>query len=326
MPRKYFLPATLSILAIGIIFSLILLPRSDPAVVRIVTPPSIIASLPHWVAEDRDMYKDYGLSVEIVEYNVSRQMIDSFQAGDADLLPAVSLVDVVKSAQKLASNNIVIFSHSRMQRLPAFESLLVPTSSPVKTLSDLEGKTIAVYPGETSEAVVKSYLTKHNVNASSIRFVRLPPPAHLTALSTGDADASHSYDPFKAQLMVNGYARPISDSVYASLNEPSAIGVSVISRRLLEDQPKVAAKILQVWDHAIEFIETKPEHARQILSQKLKLDPRTAEQAVWVNATSTDQTSSTTVFETIKSLTEAGLLTPTPEVFESIVLTETDFQ
>lgn len=298
----------LSLIATLLLIVYLVIPETKIVTVRIVTPPLIIASLPHWVAEELNYYTDEHLDVKTTSYNNSAGMVGALYAGDADFLPAVSLVDVVQASYFKGSDRAVIISHSRMRPSPPFEGLIVPVGSDISTFLDLENKSIGVYPGITSAATVKYFLEKNGVNVSKIKFIKLAPPHHLGALMRGDIAASHSYDPFKTQFIANGSARALGDSLYGSLNNPSAIGVSVISSDFLKNNPAGARKIALVWNKSIDFIRNNPKKAREILARKLKLKSNVAKDAVWVDATRTDEISIADVKATIATMQQAGVI------------------
>ncbi len=285
-------------------------PPPMKSTVRVITPPSIIASLPIWVAQKEDMFTSRNLDIEFISLSNSRLMVEAMLAGNADVLPAVSLADLATTGGmgNLALMKVKIYSHSRMKKIPPFESLLIPTGSPLTTLKDLEGKKIAVYPGSTAELAVKYFLKINNVDHQKIKFVKLLPPEHEPILLKGDVDAMFVYEPYRTVSLHNNKARELSGSIYASINEPSAIGTSAISRNFLNKNPEAAKKFLEAWNEAILFINNNPEDARQILADKLKLPKPVASSATWVDATTTDETDYDILRNTVESCKLAGII------------------
>ena len=94
------------------------------------------------------------------------------------------------------------------------------------------------------------------------------------------------------------------------LNNPSAIGVSVISSDFLKNNPGGAKKMVSIWNKSIDFIRKNPKEARKILASRLKLKNNVAEKAVWVDATRTDEISITDVKSTIETMKKAGVIDP----------------
>lgn len=292
----------LSAIAVGLIIWVFFTPDKKKNNVRVCFPPNLIASLPHWVAMEKGFYSEVGLDVTEIPFAKSETMISSLYSNDADFLPAVSFADFIINSKDYGGNfPPYIISHGRFRRSPDFEALIIPSSSNIATLKDLENKKIAVYPGVTSENVVKYFLKINGVNTDKITFMPLPPPQHLDLLIKGEVDCAHLYDPYKTQARLNSNMKELYNGVYASLNEPSAFGISVISSKFYREQPEAAKKLLSVWDKSITYIREHNEEARKVLKDKLKLTNEVSLKAVWVDATLTTEISEKILEETTNS-------------------------
>lgn len=314
-PMKRGVVLLLGLLGLAVVaIALFVVPPRETHPVRIVSPPAIIASLPHWIAEERGLYADEGIEIRTVSFNSSRLMIEALYGKDADFLPAVSLADVALAAINRGSDQIRIISHSRMKTDPAFEAIVVPGASGIRNLGDLAGKKIGVYPGETSRGIVEYYLRSNGVDTNAVKFVPMAPPDHLQSLVRGDIDASHLYDPLRTQYLRAMSGRAVSPSIYATLNEDSAVGVTVISQRFAQENPAAARAIIRVWDKAIGIIRRDPEFSRRVLADRMKLSRDVATAATWVDATKTSELSPSHIKATLITLTRAGLLPKGKEV------------
>lgn len=306
LQSKKTLVGLLIAIAVGlVIYFVIGKPERDT--VRIVTPPSIIASLPHWIAEEKGFYRDEGLFVRTVSITSSQYMAEAISANDADVLPAVSLVDVINSQLK-ALDRPLIYSHSRMRSNPPFESVLVLSGSSIQSVKDLENRRIAVYPGATATACLRTYLAEQGVDVSTITFRPIGPPEHVPALQRGDVDACHLYDPHRTQAIQGGLCRELIRGVYPSFNEPSAIGCSAVSARFAQEHPEALKKYLRAWDRSIKVIRDDPDTARAILARRLNLSPEIARNATWVDATLSTELDSGAIRATIETIRKFGLV------------------
>lgn len=314
MARKIVLGLLVALVATLAIVYVKIGPPPTTDTIRIVTPPSIIASLPVWVGDTKNMFKKRNLDISFVDLTNSRLMVEAMLAGNADILPAVSLADLASTGGpgNIALMHVMIYSHSRMVKNPPFESILIPTGSTLTNLKDLEGKSIAVYPGMTSELAVKHFLKINNIDSDKITFVKLPPPEHEPALMRNDVQAIHVYEPFRTASLQNNKTRELSGSVYAALSEPSAIGTSAISREFYRKNKEVADRFLDAWNEAILFIRNQPQEARKILAERLGLPESVAMAATWVDHTTTDETDYNVLKKTVISSQEAGII---PQMF-----------
>ena len=287
-----------------------------PVDIRVVAPPEIIASLPHWVAEDEGFYDDENITVHTVSLTNSALMVQALSADDADILPAVSLVEVLNS---VAGSTLPpqIFSHSRMRLSSPFDSLLVSQGAATATLRDLPGKRIAVYPGTTASETLRHFLSDNNIDSESITFIPLPPPEHVMALQRGDVTAAYVYEPTRTQLLQSGRTRELYGSIYASLNNPSAIGVSVVSSRFVQERREVADRFFRVWDRSIQFIRTDT-RAHAILATRLGISEGVAKAATWVDVTQLRELDIEVVRQTAQLFQEIGLVDSTVVVDGSL--------
>jgi ABC-type nitrate/sulfonate/bicarbonate transport system substrate-binding protein len=282
--------------------------------IRVVSPPSIIASLPMWVAEKEEIFAKHGITIKPIDVTNSKLMVATMLAGNADVLPAVSLADLstIGIQGQLPLLRTKIFSHSRMKMQPSFEAILVPTGSHLSGIKNLEGKRIAVYPGMTSALAVSYFLASSGVDVSNIVFVDLSPPEHEPALLRDDVQAIHVYEPFRTASLENGKTRELHGSIYAAMQapsaSPSAIGVSAISRDFFSNSPQLAERFFAAWDEAILFIRNNPKRARAILADELGLTEAIAEKATWVDATTTYETDFQIIADTVVAAQNADII------------------
>ena len=249
-------------------------------------------------------------------------MVQALVDGDADVLPAVSLVDVVNSGVRSGLKKPLIFSHSRMRAEPPFESILVLRGSSYSTLRDLEGQRIAVYPGITSKSAVAHFLERNGLETSGIEFFPLPPPEHILALQRGDVVASHIYEPFRTQNLQAGRTRELSGSIYAFLQEGSAIGVSALSAKFAKDREDAAMRFLKAWDRSIAYIRDQDKEARAILAKHLKIALDIAESSTWVDATTSTEVDQAAVISTAKLFQELGVIDSAAILDESMFVAD----
>ena len=323
--KKKILITGLLLLAVGLLIYLYRMPENKIETVRIGILSPIIPSLPHWIAMDKGYYEEVGLKVKENPQKSSKTLVDFLKNNDLDFLTGVSTTDVINAfVDKNQPLRAKIISHAQIREDKPFEGLLVPRGSLISNVKQLEGKKIAVYPGITAEATLKKFLVKHDIDISDIKFIKLPPPIHLKALRTGEVDCSFTYEPMRTYMLEGEKAREIYSSIYASFYNPSAIGVTVISKELINNKPNVAKKLISVWNKSIIFIDEHPKEAREILKKHLELDDYTAQNSSWVYLTKTNEIDKKILENTIKVYQEIGLISKDFEFNNSILYDEND--
>lgn len=274
--------------------------------IRIGTIP-IVATLPHWVALKKDLYKKHGIVPKSDPIKRSPDMISAMESNAVDFLPAVSLQNVVGSAlDNLQEPQVCILSHSRMKKDIPFDCLLTTDGSPIASLKDLVGKKIGVFPGGTSQAALQWYLTSNNIPTTEISFVETRPETQIDLLLSGQIDAVHAYEPQRTLGILQYRCRMISPSIYAAIQEPASIGCTAISAKLLRDRPNAAKRLIAVWDEAVDFIRNNDQEARRILAEELACPTDVAVRCTWVDVTKSTELDSIALDRFIKALQQMG--------------------
>ena len=110
-------------------------------------------------------------------------------------------------------------------------AILVPKNSPVRTVADLQGKTIAVWRGAWSQQLVLRALEHAGLRADSVKYAYLMPIDATNALANGSVDAVSLWEPFVSTLALRQGARPVTTAQglmpalsFVAANEQAASG------------------------------------------------------------------------------------------------------
>src|SRR5258708_36690040 len=94
---------------------------------------------------------------------------------------------------------------------PKGEAILVPQDSPLKSVADLKGKTVALNKGSNVHYLLVKALEKAGVNYADIKTSFLPPADARAAFEKGAVDAWVIWDPFLAAAEAATGARQLTD-------------------------------------------------------------------------------------------------------------------
>lgn len=243
--------------------------------VRIAYPP-IIPSLPLFVAQEQRLFKKVNVKVTMLPLSSSNDLVNALVAGQANMLPAVSLIPIVH-LEIQHPGKVRVFSHSRMNETNALDKIMVKQNSKLRVLSDLQGRKVGLFPGTAPQKMLVTFLKKHSINPDTISFVQLAAQAQLSSLESGAVDALFSYEPVTTTALVHGGYRVLFGSVYADLLNPCPIGVSVIARDFERSQPEVARRSVEALQAGITYMQANPQYSRSLLAGFTKLPPDVAE-------------------------------------------------
>lgn len=278
--------------------------RKDSGEVR-VAYLQIIPSLPIFVAQEQHFFEKENLRLIPVVLGSSNDLANAMIAGQADVLPATSLVPIIH-LEIQSPGRVRVFSASRMNESNALDKIIVRDSSPLRTIEDLKGKKVGVFPGTAPSLMLASFFRKRRVNPATVSLVQLPPQAQISSLHSGAVDALFSYEPVTTTALVQGGYRQLFGSVYADLLNPCPIGASVISRDFERKHPKLAAGAVRALQQGVDFMAAHPVESRTLLSKYVKLSPEVAARVNVSDVTLSNQVDVANLQQFIDLLFESG--------------------
>lgn len=217
------------------------------------------------------MFAAKKVPVKFTVFNSANDMINAVVAGQVDAVTGVSLVPIL-NLEGQHPGRVRVILHSKMTDACPYDGIVVKADSPIKSISDLPGHKVGLFPGTTAINLMNGFLKKHSVPAEKIEFVQLPASSHLSALESGAIDALHAYEPTLTTALSKGNHR-IYGSIYVDLQSPSPISVSIISRDFEAKHPDETKAFISVLDEAIGIIRSTPQEARLSLGNYTKLPP-----------------------------------------------------
>jgi sulfonate transport system substrate-binding protein len=136
-----------------------------------------------------------------------------------------------------------------VEQSPVGDAVLVPANSPIHTLADLKGKTIAVAQGSSGNGTLLNTLNKAGLAPTDVSLAYLQPGAALTAFGQHRVDAWAVWQPYVGEALANDGARQLvtgHDSLFggglaAGTRLSNGYSVQVASRDSLTDPGKNAA-------------------------------------------------------------------------------------
>ena len=142
--------------------------------------------------------------------------MEAMNAGAIDITAGSSTSSITALA---AGVPMVVFAYQPMS--PGSEAILVPQASPIKTLKDLEGHTVAVNRGGTGEYLLMRALDRNGIDPSRVRRVYLSPSDSGPSFLARRVDAWATWDPFVAIATARYGGRILADG--AAIQSENAV-------------------------------------------------------------------------------------------------------
>jgi sulfonate transport system substrate-binding protein len=207
---------------------------------------------------------EQGVSVSWVgPFAAAAPALEALNADTIDITAGSSTSSISGLAAKIP---FVIFAYQKMS--PGAEGILVKRGSPIKSIADLVGKTVAVNRGGTGEYLLMRALATHHIDPTSVTRVYMSPPDSGAAFSTGHVDAWATWDPFVSIARATYDAQVLADGT--EIGSENAV-VLIASRKLAEDRRAVLDCVYKTLEAENAWAIAHPAEAGRIWAEAMGL-------------------------------------------------------
>jgi sulfonate transport system substrate-binding protein len=213
-----------------------------------------------------------GVQVRWAEFPPGPPLLEALNAGALEIGVASNAATVF--AQGAADSPLVYLAVTVPN--PHGDAILVPRDSPLRTLADLKGKTIAFTRGSNAQYFLIRALEHAHIGLSEVRQAGLSPSDARAAFESGGVDAWVIWDPFYADAQLNLGARVLVDGT--GLVDDSVFYVS--TRSAAEKHAQILQIVVEEIKRTEKWMETHPEDAAQQLAEATGLPLNTRQTAL----------------------------------------------
>jgi sulfonate transport system substrate-binding protein len=152
----------------------------------------------------------------------------------------------------------------------AGDRVLVPADSPIETVADLRGKSVAVGKGSSAHGHILAQLKKAGLTPDDVKLVFLQPADALSAFTSGQADAWAIWDPYTAQAEQQVPVRSIAEATGVT----NGAGFGIASDATLADPKRNTAlgDLLVRYAKATRWAQDHPEDWARSYGKAVGLD------------------------------------------------------
>ena len=140
--------------------------------------------VPHYTALEKGYYRDEGLDVKILRGQGSGDTVKRIAAGQGE----VGIADISALIAARANTDVAVKAIALWYRRPP-HGVFVRGDSPIKTSKDLEGKKLAISPGNSHQILWPVYEKLSGLKAGSVTWVTMDAASMPPALIRGAVDA-----------------------------------------------------------------------------------------------------------------------------------------
>jgi NitT/TauT family transport system substrate-binding protein len=236
-----------TVACIALVLPLLGCMRQPEAALRIGTNVWI-GSEPLYLARDLG-HLDSG-KVQLVEYPSASEVLRAFRNEAIDGM-VISLDELFGlAADGLQPRIILVVDVSN-----GADAVVGRTG--MRTMRDLQGKSVAVEGGALGAFVLSRALALNGMQASDVNVVHLESNEHPGAFEKGQVDAAVTFDPYRAQLFAAG-AKTLFDSTQIP---GEIVDLVAVRNTVLNEHPGEVQALLSGWFAALAYMKREPADA-----------------------------------------------------------------
>jgi ABC-type nitrate/sulfonate/bicarbonate transport system substrate-binding protein len=238
--------------------------RAEPITLRLgygaaaEEPLWLVIAKPELWANQSKSYK-----LDATRFVSSDKRAQAFEAGAIDLASGSANGVIFAAAEGVTAKIVASFSRESTRGFST--TFYAKASSPIKTVADLKGRTVAINGFSTSGHLwLKAALEKAGLSDSDVTIVPVPFPAMQEALDAGKVDVAELPQPFAAMAEKTMPVRKIFDAKYGVPFDEELIVLTGKDEFLKKNAAAVRGLLADVLA-ATRFYLDKPREARQML-------------------------------------------------------------
>ncbi|MBO7159173.1 MAG: ABC transporter substrate-binding protein [Methanobrevibacter sp.] len=217
-----------------------------------------------FVAQEKKMFEDQGLTVELTQFNNGGDLMTAMASGDIDIGYA-GITPVMSSISQGVPVKVV--SGAQIEG----SALVAGKNSGINSVADLKGKTVAT-PGEATiqNMLLTSALSQAGVSTDDVEFTTMKAAQMTDALKAGQVDAMIIWEPYASIAAKNGDGKLIETSGEIIPGHPCCC---VAAREdFINNHPDTLKKVLAIHEEATKFTNENPAEAAACLPEDIVPD------------------------------------------------------
>ncbi len=213
---------------------------------------------------EQEFAKD-GTKVEWVLSLGSNKALEFLNGNAIDFGSSAGAAALLAKANGVPIKGVYIYSK------PEWTALVALKESPIHTVEDLKGKSIAVTRGTDPHIFLLRALALHGLKTEDVKMVLLQHPDGKVALERGDVDAWAGLDPYMAQTELEEGSRLF-------FRDPDLNSWGFLNTRedFAKAHPEIVERVITVYEDARKWSVAHPDELRAIVAKATKVSDAVA--------------------------------------------------
>ena len=205
------------------------------------------------VGQRAGIFKKHGLVLEILWTQGSGETQQPVISGDVDIGVAVGVMGALSSFSKGAPVRVIGAQTTGARDLFWY----VRSDSPIKSLKDTDGKTIAYSTkGSSTNGIVTAFMTQYGLKATPV--ATGSPSSTLTQVMSGQVDVGWSAPPFGLDQLDDGKIRIVASGNDADVFKGQTVRLLLANAKSLETKKPLFERFMKAYRETIDYMYADP--------------------------------------------------------------------
>jgi NitT/TauT family transport system substrate-binding protein len=237
--------------------------EEGPTTITVGTLP-IANAAPMYLGMQKGFFEAENLKIKPQIGEGGAALMPMLLSGDAQFA-FVGVIPAITAVAKDLPIKIVTSSDDAAKTADKdWQTLVVPKGSPIRSVEDLPGKTVAVNALRgLAEVVISRSLEKQGVDYHEVKLLEVPFPDMPAALEQKRVDAALLTEPFLSAVLAEGGTQIDAPSVETVPNFPN--GVYVASEQYIAENGDVVDRFARAMNKSLDYAQAHPEEVRRTI-------------------------------------------------------------
>jgi len=205
------------------------------------------------IGQRAGIFKKYGLVLDLVYTQGAGETQQAVISGSVDLGIAAGVMGVLGAFSKGAPVRIISAETTGAADLYWY----VKADSPIKSLKDTDGKTLAYSTnGSSTHGIVTAFIKQYDLKAKPTAMGG--PAANLTAVMSGQVDVGWAAPPFGLDQLDKGDIRRIATGNDAVVFKGQTVRLNIANAGFLEKHKDVVSRYMRAYRETVEYMYKDP--------------------------------------------------------------------
>lgn len=205
------------------------------------------------IGQRAGIFKKHGLVLELVYTQGAGETQQAVISGSVDLGVAAGVMGVLSAYSKGAPVRVIGAETTGAGDLFWY----VKADSPIKTLKDTDGKTLAYSTnGSSTHGIVTAFMKQYDLKAKPT--ATGGPPGTLTTVMSGGVDVGWSAPPFGLDQLDQGQIRIIASGNDAAVFKGQTVRLLIANAQALQQRKAVIDRYMSAYRETVAYMYTDP--------------------------------------------------------------------